>query len=222
MYALKQGDTTQELTSAEVLDWLAQLEPNASQPTEQASARWDVETTPISIEQFGDRLYERGVSSINIQRLTGEFDELARIARWYKKFDNPSEHETVAYLVVPLLRALGWTPQRMAIEWNKVDLALFDKLPRDDKSLSVVVEAKKMANSCLTAQSQAEGYANGKDNCHRLIVTDGLRYGVFLKTEVNFKLAAYFNITDLREAYPIYGCGGVNEALELMGAEWRG
>jgi len=34
-------------------------------------------------------------------------------------------------------------PQRMAIEWKHVDVALFDKLPRNDKNTCVVVEAKK-------------------------------------------------------------------------------
>ena len=78
-------------------------------------------------------------------------DELVRIAKWYQKDNqkdnNPSEFETVAYLAVPLLRALGWTPQKMAIEWNNVDIALFNQLPREDKNLNVVVEAKKKGNS---------------------------------------------------------------------------
>ena len=43
----------------------------------------------------------------------------------------------------------------MAIEWNKVDVALFNQLPRADENLGVVVEAKKKDNSCLTAKSQA-------------------------------------------------------------------
>ena len=114
----------------------------------------------------------------------------------------PSEHETVAYLVVPLLRALGWTPQRMAVEWNHVDLALFNQLPRRDESLRVVVEAKKMDNSCLTAMSQAMSYAQGKSGCHRLIVTDGLRYGVYIRGQEVFNLYAYLNSTRLRGRPP--------------------
>src|SRR5260370_42567094 len=74
----------------------------------------------------------------------------------------PSEHETVAYLVVPLLRALGWTPQRMAVEWNHVDVALFEQLPRSDKSLRVVAEAKKMDNSCLLLRIGLEVEAEGQ------------------------------------------------------------
>lgn len=145
---------------------------------------------------------------------------MIRIAKWYKKYSNPSEFETVAYLAIPLLRALGWTPQKMAIEWNNVDIALFNNLPRTDENLNVVVEAKKKGNLCLTAFSQAQSYANGKENCHRLIVTDGLRYGVYIKQEENFELYAYFNITRLKLRYPIYECFGVNEALKAMTPEW--
>src|SRR5216684_1647323 len=43
----------------------------------------------------------------------------------------------------------GWTPQKMSVEWNQVDVALFSELPRNDEHLHVVVEAKKMDNSCL-------------------------------------------------------------------------
>jgi len=221
-YALKQGDTTQELTSDEVKQWLVSLSfpdtdmnrPLAELPTS--------EPKRISHEEIGEYLFEQGVSSNSIETLIKEFDELIRIAKWYKDENAPSEFETVAYLVVPILRALGWTPQKMAIEWRNVDLALFDQLPRDDKNLAVVVEAKKKGNSCLTAKSQAQGYAQGKDNCKRLIVTDGLRYGTYLKEDNEYRLKAYFNILSLTDAHPIYKCGGVKEALRIMTPEWRG
>jgi hypothetical protein len=68
--------------------------------------------------------------------------------------------------------------------------------------LQVVVEAKKMGNSCLTAISQAAAYAEGKAACHRLIVTDGLRCGVYTRAERNpFKLHAHLNLTRLRNDY---------------------
>ena len=74
--------------------------------------------------------------------------------------------------------------------------------------------------SCLTALSQAQSYASGKDNCRRLIVTDGLRYGVYVKREQEFHLQAYMNLTDLREDYPVLECRGVTEALSVMAPEW--
>jgi len=178
----------------------------------------------ISFESISDYLYDKGISSNSIENLLKEIDELIRIAKWYKKFSKygkPSEFETISYLVIPLLRALGWTPQKMAVEWNKVDVALFNKLPRNDSNLSVVVEAKKIDNSCLSAISQAEHYAKGKTNCDRLIVTDGLRYGIYFKEEKIFSLKAYMNLTYLRKNYPIYECSGAEDALLFMTPEYK-
>jgi hypothetical protein len=220
-YALKQGDTTQELTSPEIIQWLSTLEipeENYRKPVRQLP---DKTINDITHEEIAEYLYEQGVSSYSIETLIKEFDELRRIAKWYKNKPAPSEFETVAYLVVPILRALGWTPQKMAIEWNNVDVALFDQLPREDKNLSVVVEVKKKGNSCLTAISQAQGYAEGKENCKRLIVTDGLRYGTYIKTESSFKLYAYFNLVSLKDGHTIYDCYGIKEALQIMTPDWR-
>ena len=171
---------------------------------------------PRPLQLKSEFLFDHGVASSSITTLLNEIGELTRIAKWYKRSSMPSEHETVAYLVVPLLRALGWTPQRMAVEWNHVDLALFNQLPRRDESLRVVVEAKKMDNSCLTAMSQAMSYAQGKSGCHRLIVTDGLRYGVYIRGQEVFNLYAYLNLTRLRRDYPILECKGAEEAVLAM------
>lgn len=219
-YTLKQGDTTQNLASQTVLDWIESL--NLDYDNLPAVKHLpESEKNVINFDTVSEFLFDNGVSSASIDMLNKEIDELIRIAKWYKKYSNPSEFETVTYLAVPLLRALGWTPQKMAIEWNNVDIALFKNLPRKDENLNVVVEAKKKGNSCLTAFSQAQSYANGKGNCNRLIVTDGLRYGVYVKRGEEFELYAYFNITRLRSSYPIYECYGVNEALQAMTPEWN-
>lgn len=220
-YALKQGDTTQEMTSDEVKQWLISLSFSDIELNRPLAELPSYEPRQILHEEIGEYLFEQGVSSNSIETLIKEFDELIRIAKWYKNKDAPSEFETVAYLVVPILRALGWTPQKMAIEWRNVDLALFNQLPREDKNLAVVVEAKKKGNACLTSKSQAQGYANGKDNCKRLIVTDGLRYGTYLKDNNEYKLYAYFNLLNLTDGHPIYNCKGVKEALRIMTPEWR-
>jgi hypothetical protein len=79
-----------------------------------------------------------------------------------------------------------------------------------------------MEKSCLRAVSQAMTYSNGKLACHRLIVTDGLRYGVYVRREFEpFELYAYMNLTRLRAAYPVYRCKGVKEALLAMAPEWK-
>ena len=77
-----------------------------------------------------------------------------------------------------------------------------------------------MDNSCLTAKSQAMAYA--KAGCHRLIVTDGLRYGVYVRKEQDvFHLYAYMNLTRLRRDCPVYECKGAEDALLAIAPEWK-
>jgi len=220
-YTLKQGDTTQKLTSKEVIEWIECLDLKSSENREikilPLNQKYHI---PFSVIE--ESLFSFGVSDISIRNLSNEFNSLVRIASWYTKYDNPSEFETVSHLTVPLLKNLGWTPQKMAIEWRNVDIALFENLPRKDENLSVVIEAKKKDSSCLSAFSQAEGYAKDKNNCQRLIVTDGLRYGVYLKdkTTNEFVLYAYVNLLRLQNSYPIYNCHGACEAFKAMTPEW--
>lgn len=218
-YDLKQGDTTQVLTSDTVIDWVNCLSiPDDCLTLPELPVSLDRDVT---IDDLSEYLFDNGVANNTIKNLVEQIDELIRIAKWYKKFDNPSESETVAYLIVPLLRALGWTPQKMAIEWNRVDIALFDSLPRSDSALSVVVEAKKRDTSCLSALSQAESYAKSRPQCERLIVSDGIRFGIFVKHSDKFVLHSYMNLTRLMRSYPVYGCGGIMESMLAMTPEWQ-
>ena len=222
-YALKWGDTLQKLNDGPVTEWLSQLpvsDDALSAPLVALPAH--AQQPELPVEEISEFLFDHGVASASITHLIQEVGELRRIAKWYQRSQKPSEHETVAYLVVPLLRALGWTPQRMAVEWNHVDVALFERLPRSNENLQVVVEAKKMNNSCLTAVSQASSYADGKTACHRLIVTDGIRYGIYLrKGGEDFSLFAYMNLARLMQDYPVYECKGAKDALLAMAPEWR-
>ena len=159
-------------------------------------------------------------------KTTEQIDDLIRIAKWYQRTEiAPSESETIAYLVIPLLRALGWTPQKMAVEWNNVDVALFKTLPRSNENLFVVLEAKQKDLSCLNAISQAQYYAEqaGRETCGLLIVTDGMRYGIYVRKEGKFRSHpdAYLNITNMRETYPLLHCQGAREAFLYLSSDWN-
>lgn len=220
-YSLKWGDTTQPLSNQEVEGWLESLDVPKSSLERPLEALPSESGTEVGLNEVSEFLFDQGVASFSINSLVNQVGELTRIAKWYQRSNHPSEHETVAYLVVPLLRVLGWTPQRMAVEWNRVDVALFASLPRSDDNLRVVVEAKRMDMSCLTAKSQAQGYAEGKRQCHRLIVTDGIRYGVYSRDEGGaFDLFAYLNLSRMRSHYPIYQCAGARNAFFSMTPEW--
>ncbi|MEI7837511.1 MAG: hypothetical protein WCK05_14015, partial [Planctomycetota bacterium] len=236
VYSLKWGGTIEELGQdpkrRPVLDWLRSISvPDAAyhracRPLP-ASCKNGVPLKGTSIGAIGDYLFDKGMAATFVDHLLAGMGELVRIANWYKRANvKSSEHETVAYLVVPLLRALGWTPQMMAVEWHHVDVALFDRLPRSDDSLAVTVEAKSRGNACLAARSQAEKYALSRNGCKRLIVTDGLRYGVYLRHPGAREFAqtpvAYLNLLRMKDTYPVLRCGGAQDALLIMAADWRG
>jgi hypothetical protein len=222
-YTLKLGDTVQRLDSPRIIDWIAGLSID-QQTIDRQLIRLPAPSNGIEWDSASHYLFDQGVASNVIATVTKAIAELIRISRWYQRTGGPSEFETVVYLVIPLLRALGWTPQKMAVEWKNVDVALFNVLPRDDGNLSVVVEAKQMDRSCLSAKSQAGAYAEqeGRSSCGRLIVTDGVRYGVYLKEDGVFsnQPAAYLNLTRMREAYPLLNCKGTKEAFLFMSADW--
>lgn len=229
-YDMKFGDTVQLMTSNEILDWIKSLViTDGKLNREIAKLPTSIKTNEFELlNSVSDFLFDQGVASDSINKLMGQLGELTRIGKWYWRAQTPaSESETISYLVIPLLRTLGWTPQKMAIEWNNVDIAIFNNSTRINKNLSIVVEAKKKDRSCLTAVSQARDYAekHGGDQCKRLIVTDGIKYGIYLADEngkfKDYPPNAYLNLVRLRESYPIYESKGAKEALLYMSPDWK-
>jgi hypothetical protein len=230
---LRWGDTVQQATSQPLNDWLQSLdveEDNFNRslvplPTSCIDGEW---LTRLSSDEISNYLFDRGVAADNIDALASGMSDLVRIAGWYTRTrTQPAERETVAYLVVPLLRSLGWTPQRMAIEWNRVDIALFDSLPRIESNLVAAVEAKKRWRTCFTSCTQAFSYASMPERvrCLRAVSTEGIRYSVFRKgSQTQFKPFpdAYLNLTRLVSDYPLLRCAGAREVLSLMSTDWNG
>lgn len=224
--------TTHRLYQSDVTGWIAS--PDVPDPVGNfVYANLPIGSEDVTSEHIAEHLFEMGMASDSLGDLLDPNGEFVLMAAWYNGWPwgtTPSEHETVSHLVVPLLRILGWTPQRMALEWKKMDIVLFSRLQRNcgngrvGANVNVVVEAKRVRNPCLSwAVSQAERYARPLENCHRLIVTDGLRYGVFTRetSADEFSIYAYLNLTRPRAEYPIYNCRGAREATLAMTPEWR-
>ena len=173
--------------------------------------------------ELGHELFLEGLPTEYIDKLTSTLESIRRVAIWYwndkkRPIGRPSERETITYLVIPLLFALGWSHQTAAIEWNKVDIALFERMPPEDSTLACVVEGKPLRSSVFSPLGQARNYAasQNRDCCKRLIVTDGIRYSCFSKQKSDFKLSAYLNILRMRKNYPLYNCKGAVEAIMGM------
>lgn len=211
--------TFAEVAVASVRAWVEGIEIAATD-RDRELAPLPIAGAVLDPTELGTRLFIEGLGSERVDRLMTTFSSLQRIASWYgnatKRPDGrPSEHETVCYLVVPFLLSLGWSQQTAAVEWNRVDVALFGDMPPTDSTLACVVEAKLLGRSVFSPIGQAREYVlrPGREKCDRLIVTDGIRYALHCRSGDAFTLKAYLNILSMRDRYPVLSCGGAVDAV---------
>ena len=67
----------------------------------------------------------------SLQGLVAQVHDLASLYGDQTAFgEPPTEDELVAHAVLPFLRTLGWTVERIAIKWHYIDVCVFRALPR--------------------------------------------------------------------------------------------
>jgi len=110
----------------------------------------------------------------------------------------PSESEMVAHYVVPLLRALGWRPEQIALEWRRTDVALFVSLPRAPETCRCIIEAKRLGTGVEAALQQGKDYAAAIGGQLDVVVTDGIRYRLYA-AERGYAPVAYANLARLKQ-----------------------
>jgi len=113
--------------------------------------------------------------------------------------DPPAEHEMVAHFVVPLLRALGWPPELVALEWHRIDVAVFHRLPRMSENLAFVIEAKRPHRGVESHLQQARDYLRSLGVERDVVVTDGLRYRLYAADQ-QYVPVAYANLERLKQS----------------------
>ena len=113
--------------------------------------------------------------------------------------DCPTEDEMVAHFVVPFLRALGWPPERIAVKWRYIDVALFTALPRVSENCRFVIEAKRLGAGVEGALEQAKAYVESLGVPRDIVVTDGIRYRMY-SCENEFAPVAYANLIRLKQS----------------------
>lgn len=109
-----------------------------------------------------------------------------------------SEDELIAHFVVPFLRALGWAPERVAVQWRHIDVAVFRALPRIPENCHLVIEAKRLGTGVEGALEQAKGYVEALELPRDVVVTDGVRYRMY-DAEHAFQPLAYANLARLKQ-----------------------
>jgi len=221
-YSLKLGDTTQRLGDGAVRAWL-ELLPVSADAKNRPLAELPAETpAAISVEDLAEFLSKHGMARRSTAQIHEQLRALDTLARWYQdQEEDPTEPEAIAHLALPLLQLLGWTAPQLAVEWQNIDIALFEKPPRRDPNLTVLLEAKRKDRSVLTAFNQARGYAKSRPSCRRLILTDGIRYWVYVKRGESWVPHAHLHLRRIRSHYPIYDCAGAKEALLAMEPGWK-
>ncbi len=111
----------------------------------------------------------------------------------------PSEDELIVHFVVPFLRALGWAPERIAVQWRYIDVAVFRALPRTPGNCQFVIEAKRLGAGVEGALDQARGYVEMLGVPCDAVVTDGIRYRMY-DAKRAFQPVAYANLAYLKRS----------------------
>lgn len=109
----------------------------------------------------------------------------------------PSESELLTHITVPLLEALGWPPEQIAIEWAYMDIVLFSELRREDDNIRALIEVKRLGLGLEWARRQADEYAGKIGHQVDVVITDGVRYQMFRAAD---HAELYANLSSLRSA----------------------
>lgn len=135
---------------------------------------------------------------VALQGIVAHAADLVPLLQNDKSFgERPSEGELIAHFVVPFLRALGWPPERIAVQWRHIDVAVFQALPRTPENCHLVIEAKRLGAGVEGALDQARGYVEALGLPRDVVVTDGIRYRMYAG-ERDFAPVAYANLARLK------------------------
>lgn len=135
----------------------------------------------------------------NLQGIVAQAADLVPLLQDRQAFgEAASEDELIAHFVVPFLRALGWAPERVAVQWRHIDVAVFRALPRIPENCHLVIEAKRLGAGVEGALEQAKGYVEALELPRDVVVTDGVRYRMY-DAEHAFQPLAYANLARLKQ-----------------------
>ncbi len=135
-----------------------------------------------------------------LEAMVAQIQDLGGLFWDHEKFgDFPTEDEFVAHFVIPLLGALGWPPERVAVKWRDIDVAVFSRLPRTPENCRFIIEAKRLGTGVEGALEQAKGYVEALGLPRDIVVTDGIRYRMY-SCENGFAPVAYANLSRLKQS----------------------
>jgi len=92
---------------------------------------------------------------------------------------------------------LEWPPEQIAVQWRRIDVAVFRQLPRTRENCHLVIEAKRLDAGVEGALEQARRYVETLGMPVDPVVTDGIRYRMYANTR-DFQPKAYANLARLK------------------------
>lgn len=161
----------------------------------------------ISDEDLVEHLIGNGLRPGDAETVIHTIWRVRRLARWYEKHgEDLGEHEIRTFLIVPILLALGWSEQKMKIEWRNTDLSLFSHIYSRGDEPCMIVESKRMGEGLDYAERQVVKYAHDFPSCRHIIVSDGIRYNLYIRQDNQWDMKqdfkAYMNLLKLKDRHP--------------------
>jgi len=142
----------------------------------------------LTLEELGEELFSKGLPNEAVDKVILAIQRQRRLAKWYDEYGKrsvrPTEQEVVAHMILPMLLALGWSEQLLAVEWHKIDLAAFLCTPTTAENCCLVCEAKGLEHALQQKVfTQAINYTDKLklNNCKKILLTDGIRLYLYQK-----------------------------------------
>jgi hypothetical protein len=159
---------------------------------------------PLTMDELGHELFSKGLPNSSVDAVIQALQRQRRLMKWYKNQDGtrPGEHEVVAHLIIPILLALGWSEQLLAVEWKKIDLAGFSETPTSEATCALVCEAKGLKHGLMGVLEQAQGYVENLKlkHCKKILLAGGSRFYLHEKKQGkwNDQPVGYINLEKIR------------------------
>lgn len=180
---------------------------------------------PLEADDLCAALFQRGLGFDAVDRFRAAIDKQRRLIEWYRNShmagDRPTEHEVVAHIILPMLLALGWSEQLLAVEWRKIDLAIFSGTPTDRQHCRLVCEAKGMGHGLQDVLQQAVRYTESLQLtvCDKILLADGGRFYLYRRRAAagwEQQPSGYLNVLKLRENHLLpSGTSAIDTILAL-------
>lgn len=173
----------------------------------------------LTEEDLKNFLINQGLCEAEARRVARSFQKIGQLASWYRNnCSQISEYESRAFLIIPLLLALGWNERNLKIEWNDIDIAFFEEeftYETDPDDCGMILESKQPWKGLDPAKKQIIAYAEDYPNCKYVITTDGFNYKIFDRKGNNWEPLAYLHVFNPLPKHPLHP-GGALEFFKVL------